>query len=612
MCPYSACNADGACSVTSPNSTVCPKAASDDAPCECFDGGAGVAADYILYVTAKNTGNCGGDGEDNASEETLAYAGNCIRDSVTDRPIVGHANFCPKHVKSEESAQANQIETAVHELAHALGFEGSSIAYFRDESGAPRTARDPHHGHPMDVELTAAGGANPYFTCPANGATYGPGPGKVPGLARPSADTLKLEVVRGKLRAKLATPKVLAMAREMFACDTLDGVELENDDPNCFGSHWEERLFGPLVQTAVTAGYGSVFSPLTLAYFEDSGWYRANYSSGLTRQTPWGYHAGCSFVDDQPIGCTDAASLSTAPPTIEPFCNVAGTIESRCSADHTHKSQCISGGAAFDGCTFWSAASYGTCINAAGGSSTATKAILGEMYGSSSRCVRSTLRQAYTVGRSTSTLPNDKPPGASCFQTACITRNVTNSSSIDDTETVLAIKVIRHFQEKAYDQWLVCERDGQVLELQGFKGELTCPAAADICGSRSGVVKPYLEGLGLGLESGETPSVGLLTTTPVSEAVPCGNNCDYSNGGNAGTDSGEGIIQKIIENWMIVAAAGGGLFLVCLLCCCCSSSRSKRKPVGGQAVVAKRTQKTVEMNPIRAPGRADRAEVDEV
>jgi leishmanolysin-like peptidase len=410
---------------------------------------------------------------------------------------------------------------------------------------------------------------------------------------RPDTNTLVFRTARGKVRAKIVTPKVLEIAREMFACATLDGVELENDDPGCFGSHWEERLFGPLVQTAITAQYGSVFSPLTLAFFEDSGWYRANFSSGLTRDTDWGYHAGCSFVNDEPIGCTDATSSSSS---FDPFCNVAGTIASRCSADKTHKSQCINGGSAFDGCTFWSASEFGTC-GASGGGNAATMAILGEVYGSNSRCVISTLRQKYTVGSSTAALPGDTPPGASCFQTACIERNITNSTVVGAKETKLAFKVVRHYKEQSYDQWLVCEREGQTHTLEGFKGELTCPNAADICGVAAGPLKPYLKGLNLGLESGQVLSLPISEAAPASQTVPCGDDCGYSSD-TASNDPAEDLMQKIIDNWFILAAIGGGLLLICILCCLCGGT-SRSKAVGNKKGI-EMTSKRAQSNPVHS------------
>ena len=42
-----------------------------------------------------------------------------------------------------------------------------------------------------------------------------------------------------------------------------------------------------------TADLSSVYSAITLALLEDSGWYQANYSQAQTLQ--WGYQKGCAF-----------------------------------------------------------------------------------------------------------------------------------------------------------------------------------------------------------------------------------------------------------------------------------------------------------------------------
>ena len=48
--------------------------------------------------------------------------------------------------------------------------------------------------------------------------------------------------------------------------------------------------------------FGPVFSRLSLAVMEDSGWYTVDYSSTADTQLLWGKDRGCGFVDE---GCGD-------------------------------------------------------------------------------------------------------------------------------------------------------------------------------------------------------------------------------------------------------------------------------------------------------------------
>lgn len=76
-------------------------------------------------------------------------------------------------------------------------------------------------------------------------------------------------------------------AREHFGCSTLDGVELENQgsEAGTAKSHWEKRIFNGEYMIGTSSKY-PVFSAMTLAWFEDTGWYKANYSTAEPLQ--WG------------------------------------------------------------------------------------------------------------------------------------------------------------------------------------------------------------------------------------------------------------------------------------------------------------------------------------
>ena len=102
------------------------------------------------------------------------------------------------------------------------------------------------------------------------------------------------ELVNGANRTLLATPKVLEYARNHFGCQSLTGVELENQGgEGSAGSHWEARIM--LGDYMISTDYSElVVSDITLAVFEDSGWYGVNYYTGGLFKT--GKGEGCNFL----------------------------------------------------------------------------------------------------------------------------------------------------------------------------------------------------------------------------------------------------------------------------------------------------------------------------
>ena len=63
-----------------------------------------------------------------------------------------------------------------------------------------------------------------------------------------------------------------ARSREHFGCDSLEGAEIEDGGGGgTAGSHFEKRIFMNEFMTG-TASKSPIFSAITLALFEDSGW----------------------------------------------------------------------------------------------------------------------------------------------------------------------------------------------------------------------------------------------------------------------------------------------------------------------------------------------------
>ena len=163
--------------------------------------------------------------------------------------------------------------TAVHEIVHAMGFTGSNFNLMRDELLNPRG--------PHAVSIT---NAHAIADFPA-------------------------DCTSGGCKTVVETPRVAQIGREYFACPTLAGVEIEDEGgPSSQGSHWEKRtLYNEVLQSAAT-DQQTHFSAFTLAYMEDTGWYRANYSSVSTPF--WGMNQGCTFAE-QP--CSDWGTPGDSP-----------------------------------------------------------------------------------------------------------------------------------------------------------------------------------------------------------------------------------------------------------------------------------------------------------
>ena len=97
----------------------------------------------------------------------------------------------------------------------------------------------------------------------------------------------------------IVSPKALAKARFHFGCDTLEGIPLESQGGDgSANSHWEARYMLGDYMVSINY-YENVISDITLALFEDSGWYEVNYyTGGLFR---FGKNEGCSFFERQCI-----------------------------------------------------------------------------------------------------------------------------------------------------------------------------------------------------------------------------------------------------------------------------------------------------------------------
>jgi leishmanolysin-like peptidase len=158
-------------------------------------------------------------------------------------------------------------------------------------------------------------------------------------LAPPSSNTLKAGYTnRGKLFYEIVTPTVRQVVRNQFNCQQMGGARIENqptNDGNCFGSHWEARLFASDVIAAIKIPTLQFLTPLTLALFDDSGWYISDFS--VASVSPFGHGRGCDFVFED---CIVDGEVSEWGKGI--FCNdLEGSfMEQRCDLNHKYITRC--------------------------------------------------------------------------------------------------------------------------------------------------------------------------------------------------------------------------------------------------------------------------------
>lgn len=412
--------------------------------------GQGVAnSDFVLYVRAANTAYCSG--------SVLAYASSCQKDQY-DRPTFGMTNFCPSMIKTDPYQYRSQLSTAMHEITHALGFSSHFFPLMRNKDGTPRTARDAN-GQPRSFTNTK---------CPNGKPTsfYTP----------PSTTTVQFTSERDTTVARMVTPSVAAFVRKHFGCDSLPGAEIENQDDGCLGSHWEERIFEPEYMTPISS-FRNVLSGLTLAFFEDSGWYKTNTSTA--ERLHFGESQGCAFATSKCI--TKATGESIAP---DHFCTT--NTEESCSVDASARSVCslsssisdippefqyfsspTTGGnnEYADYCPINTGFRSGDCAvpdNLVVPPGTSIN-ILGETYCPTCKCTATTLRSSDSFEWAVNSRRR-----TGCYAMRCPT-NMTveiNVPIVGDSTKVHKV---------------ICTTKGQELKVTGYRGVITCPDPRIVC-----------------------------------------------------------------------------------------------------------------------------------
>lgn len=412
---------------------------------ECGNTGSGIAVpaahrtsgianvDFFIYVTAVPMSD--------PNSATVAWALGCV-DDRNGRPVVGHVNWVPKRLTNAAPKNPIDLEddvnTGIHEISHALGFSSNFF------------------------------GSRGYLN--EAGTAYVKGPGSSDfGLVTSTSTTL------GKQVRKMMSPRVLREARLYFGCSTLDGVEIEDQGGSgTQGSHWEKRIMAQEYMSGISTTVRSYISKMSLAFFEDTGHYQADYSTAQTKMN-WGKGKGCAFVDEK---CSSATNIAGGEFCTDRPAAGGGNRVGMCTHDRLARGYCGVGkysslpsnfqffsDNAQDGgtievqdfCPSVLAFSNLVCIKS---SNRDTQDIYGSTYSLGSRCFESTLRDSAYGAVTAAT-------DARCFAVACSSTN----------SLLLTIK----------GTTVRCPSDGSAGNADlspissRFNGFIKCPLASTIC-----------------------------------------------------------------------------------------------------------------------------------
>ena len=262
----------------------------------------------------------------------------------------------------------------------------------------------------------------------------------------------------------VTSPKVLIKARQHFNCASINGMPLEDQGgEGSAGSHWEARYM--LGDYMISTDYmDNVISDISLALFEDSGFYEVEYYSGGLFK--FGKNKGCTFLNNKCIVNGSPISEEFCVRPRQPMCSQSRVSKGFCGIyqysatipsnyqyfDNTN----IGGFSPANYCpitsTFDSDTDYYPNNCNVGNSS--LHGDYGEVMGSNSFCFLSSLLP-------TSSSQN-RTYQSICYRVRC------NSSS---KQIVVSIG----------SSTVNCPTNGGNMTLNGYSGVITCPKYTDIC-----------------------------------------------------------------------------------------------------------------------------------
>eukprot|EP00163_Fabomonas_tropica_P007935 TRINITY_DN1756_c0_g1_i2.p1 TRINITY_DN1756_c0_g1~~TRINITY_DN1756_c0_g1_i2.p1 ORF type:complete len:687 (-),score=104.58 TRINITY_DN1756_c0_g1_i2:13-2073(-) len=268
---------------------------------------------------------------------------------------------------------------------------------------------------------------------------------------------------RGRTVAKIVTPRVRAEVARHFNCHTMNnpGMELEDHGgAGTAGSHWEKRTLRNEFMTG-TSTSNPKYSAISLALFEDSGWYLPNYN--YAERLEWGYQQGCSFAEgycsqwDDSFFCNSRGGQGCTHDFMSKgYCNLVEYTSDLPSRVQYFTNPRLGGSDQHaDFCPFIRPYSNGDCRVSANAPSQPDA--YGESYVSMSRCFESSLL-------------SDRYSGTASHRGRCYEHRCRTDSQGKP-----------QLQVKIGSNWWICPKAGGTVNIPNFSGSITCPSAAAHC-----------------------------------------------------------------------------------------------------------------------------------
>ena len=275
-----------------------------------------------------------------------------------------------------------------------------------------------------------------------------------------------------KSRTYVTSSKVLAKAKQHYNCQSITGIPLEDqiylgNDP---GTHWDARYM--LGDYMITSFYTDmILSDITIALFEDTKYYEADYYSGGLFK--FGKNKGCNFINKN--------CLENKKPLFNEFCT--SSDNNLCTSSKLSKANCIINDYINYNITIPSQYRYFDNPNHGGNffvdfCPVPDTFISGNDYFSNNcKIGTSTLSPEYAEEMSDTSF---------CFVSSLTppnnNYNITTRSMCYKTECNKDTKqIVVHVGTSTY----ICPTDGGITSGGNFKGYLTCPKYYEICDTES-------------------------------------------------------------------------------------------------------------------------------
>lgn len=199
--------------------------------------------DLLIIVSFDTTGKY-------KANKVEASAVHCYQDELTKRSVVGKITFRDDLSPASAVDLDYMVWLTLHEISHVLLFNKALYKYFIDEN----------------MQLL---GVDNILIQTAN--------------------------IKGQKIFNIKTKRVLQKAVKHFNCPGLQGVPLEYNTggKSAIAGHWSRRAMN--TDYMIGRSHGENFiSEITLALFEDSGWYKPDYAKANIFY--WGKGKGCNFL----------------------------------------------------------------------------------------------------------------------------------------------------------------------------------------------------------------------------------------------------------------------------------------------------------------------------